>query len=83
MKKPKDGDRIILTKKVETFAPIEDGRWKPVEGNTKIGTYGIGTPTPSPTLQEMAEKDVAEYYPYLIKGSPEYLRRVAEFLAKY
>lgn len=86
MKQPKDGDRIEFNKKVETFEPIgaaDDKKWRPNEGNTQTYTYGQGTPTPSLPLEEMAAKDVREYYPYLVQGSPEFERRVREFLAKY
>lgn len=60
-----------------------DRRWEPTEGGTMVGEYGKGTPTPSSTLEEMAHKDVAEHYPYLLKGSEAYNRRHKEFLAKY
>jgi len=80
----RDGKRLNLTKEVETFAPTEDdGRWKPTEGGTLTGVYGKGTPTPSLSIEEMAVIDVTQYYPYLLKGSDEFERRVKEFLAKY
>jgi len=80
----RDGRRLNLTKEVETFAPMEDdGRWKPSEGGTMTGEYGKGTPKPSPTLEGMAVLDVQEYYPYLLKDSPEFERRVKEMLARY
>lgn len=82
MKHPKDGDMIDFSKKVEILAPIKDTRWRPVEGNTKVGVYGAGTPTPSPSLEEMAKLDVKQYYPYLLEGTPEYHRRLREQLAK-
>ena len=81
----RDGKRITLTRSTEgpDLSNPADKKWKPKEGHTKTMVYGKGTPTPSPTAQEMAAKDVAEYYPYLLIGSPEYDRRLKEYLALY
>lgn len=84
--RPKDGDRVDFSKQVEVPAPIgysTTKKWRPNEGETHTMIYGKGTVTPSPSLQEMAESDVQEHYPYLLKGSSEYNRRIEEFLTKY
>lgn len=77
MKKPKDGDHLDLSKKVETFEVPKKERWMPSSTKSFTHEYGKGAPTPSPTLA------VAHHYPYLLEGTPEYERRVAEFLDKY
>lgn len=84
--RPKDGDRVDFSKQVEVPAPIgysATKKWQPSEGETHTVIYGKGTATPSPSLQEMAALDVQQYYPYLVKDSPEYKRRIEEFLTKY
>lgn len=84
MKSPQDGDRLIFNKQVSVPEPFPSSAgWFPTEGQTLTQVYGRGEPTPSLPLSEMAELDVQEYYPYLLKGSAEYERRVKEFLAKY
>ena len=79
---PKDGDAVNLSKKIEVPEPLKT-KWQPSPGDTKTMEYGKGSPTPSPSLDVVAQMDVSMYYPYLLKDSPEYNRRVREQLAKY
>lgn len=80
---PKDGDHIDFNKKVETPDFSSPKKWVPNDGNTQTMIYGRGTPTPSPTIEEMAEMDVATYYPFMLKHSEDWNRRYKEFLANY
>jgi hypothetical protein len=80
MRHPKEGDYIDLTKKIETPDFSIPSKWKPNVGETHTMLYGRGTPTPVPTTEELADRYVAQYYPYLLKGSDDYTRRYNEFL---
>lgn len=84
MKRPKDGDRVNLARKLEVVDSSSDTeKWQPTEGKNYTHPYGKGTPTPSPTIEEMAKIDVRQYYPYLLEGSSEFERRTKEYLEKY
>ena len=81
--KPKDGDRVELTKKVESFLPEAADTWKPSMTKGFTHEFGSGTPTPSLPINELAAQYVREMHPHVAEGSERFVELVEATEAQY
>jgi hypothetical protein len=82
--KPKDGDHVDLTRKVESFSiPEPPKTWKPSMTKSFTHEYGSAVGTPSLPVNELAAQYVREMYPHVIEGSDRFKKLVDDTEAAY